>query len=630
MTMRKFAEILLLITLFVLPAKAVVGLERDVKISWRVLRLVLISGAAGTFDETAVKDPSVVFYEGRWHVFYTARGKGKYTTGYVTAESFNRLQSAPRHELKQIRGQKSRYACAPQVFFFQPQGLWYMVYQTKDSNYQPVYSTTKMIDQPKLWTKPTPLLKKDDKAKWIDFWVICDKNKAYLFYTRAHRDVYVRTTALEDFPKGWGAGKKVFSGVHEAVHIYKVKGLDEYHMIYEIAKSNERLFRFARAEHLEGPWKKVFDSFAAGAQLHVEGNLEKWTNMVSHGEILRSGYDQNLEYDADNPQIVIQGLLRNEYKGPYPNLPWKLGIIKRMPSVNRIRISCPANVERYSAYLMAYFGPEEKLFYAVSRDARNWTALNNGKPVFDAKVRLRDPFLNRVKGKFHLVHTKGWDHPVIFRWESNDLIHWTGGSIKVVDDAKKRAWAPEYFYCASEELFYVFWASIHNGHNAIHYVTTKDWKDITPARSAVYYDIGIHDIDLTIVEHKGTYYGFHKPGDVDDRMGNRLSTSTSLDPKKEGFGKDGYGKDVFPDQTRPTEGPEVIRLIGEDKWYIYGDPFRSPLEAWETNDFVHYTKIPVSTPDGAKHCSMIQITQAELDNLLRQYGPKAYRLEGKK
>lgn len=283
-----------------------------------------------------------------------------------------------------------------------------------------------------------------------------------------------------------------------------------------------------------------------------------------------------------------------------------------------------------SAYLMAYFGPEEKLFYAVSRDARNWTALNGGEPVFDAKVRLRDPFLNRVKDRFHLVHTKGWDHPVIFHWESGDLIHWAGSPVKVVDEVKKRAWAPEYFYCASEELFYVFWASIHNGHNTIHYVTTKDWTDITPARSAVYYDIGIHDIDLTIVQHKGMYYGFHKPGGVDDRMGNRLSTSTSLDPKKDSFRKDGHGKDVLPEQTRPTEGPEVIKLIGEDKWYIYGDPFQSPLKAWETVDFAHYTKISVSTPEGAKHCSMIPITQVELDSLLKRYGPIEYGLEGER
>ncbi|MHC4518480.1 MAG: family 43 glycosylhydrolase [Planctomycetota bacterium] len=248
--------------------------------------------------------------------------------------------------------------------------------------------------------------------------------------------------------------------------------------------------------------------------------------------------------------------------------------------------SGPARRPEYTAYLMAYFGPQEKLFYAVSDDARQWEALNGGKPVFDAKVRLRDPFVNRVQGTFHLVHTKGWDHPTIFHWESNDLIHWTGGPVDVVEPAKKRAWAPEFLYVEEEDIFYVYWASIHDGHNTMHYVTTKDWTDIRPGRSAVWYDIGIHDIDLTIVEHHAD---------------------------------DGYGKEVFDGQIRPMEGPEVIRLIGQEKWYIYGDPFRSPLQAWKTTDFVNYSKIAVSTPDGAKHCSMIPITAAELKALRVHY-----------
>ena len=105
--------------------------------------------------------------------------------------------------------------------------------------------------------------------------------------------------------------------------------------------------------------------------------------------------------------------------------------------------------EEYRAYLMAYFGPQEKLFYAFSRDARQWTAMNDGKPVFDAGVRLRDPYLARVKGKFHMVHTKGWDFPTIFHWESTDLITWKGGPIDVVEKAKGRAWAPEFTYVAA-------------------------------------------------------------------------------------------------------------------------------------------------------------------------------------
>ncbi len=46
---------------------------------------------------------------------------------------------------------------------------------------------------------------------------------------------------------------------------------------------------------------------------------------------------------------------------------------------------------------MPYFkGKSEKLFFACSYDAKNWTALNNNQPVFDAHARLRDPFINRV------------------------------------------------------------------------------------------------------------------------------------------------------------------------------------------------------------------------------------------
>ena len=116
-----------------------------------------------------------------------------------------------------------------------------------------------------------------------------------------------------------------------------------------------------------------------------------------------------------------------------------------------------------------------------------------------------------------------------------------------------------------------------------------------------------------------TYYGFHKPGDVQDKMGNRLLTSSSLDPRKDTFGGKGAGKDVFPDGMRPTEGPEVIQVIGQDKWYVYADPFRSPLEAWETSDFVTFKRITVTTPAGAKHGSMIPITERELESLLAAY-----------
>ena len=290
---------------------------------------VLVPGPAGSFDEVSVKDPSVVFFEGQWHVFFTARSRQEYTTGYVSAPTLAGLREAPHQELKQVRGRSSRYACAPQVFFFTPQGLWYLVYQTRDANYQPVYSVTQTLDRPESWSPPVGLVKKDEDAKWIDFWVICDERTAYLFYTRSHRAVYVRTTSLDAFPQGWSEGQPVFGGVHEAVHIYKVKGRDGYHMIYELNERGMRSFGRARANRLAGPWEKVTDSYATGSQLACESGAARWTDMVSHGEMIRSGYDQRLEYDADSPTLLIQGRLNDAAETPYPNLPWKLGLIKR-------------------------------------------------------------------------------------------------------------------------------------------------------------------------------------------------------------------------------------------------------------------------------------------------------------
>jgi len=288
-------------------------------------------------------------------------------------------------------------------------------------------------------------------------------------------------------------------------------------------------------------------------------------------------------------------------------------------SIEPIDVSEPAY-----AYFMAYFGAgkgkdHEKLYYAYSDDARNWTALNNNKPVWSPPF-VRDPFVNRVNGKFHLVHTTGWTGTTIGHWESDDLILWTGGPIQVIEPWQEKCWAPEFFYCEQEEVYYVYWASMHKDkHHAMHYLKTKDWKNIKPSDSALFYDIGIHDIDLTIVEHHDTYYGFHKAGDVQDKMGNRLSISKSLDPAQDSFSDDGHGKIVFVDEAKPTEGPEVIKLVGQDTWYVYGDPFNSPLQAWESTDFKTYRKIRVTTPQGAKHCSMFPISRTELNRLLTHY-----------
>ena len=291
---------------------------------WKVSDPVLFPGPKGSVDEVSVKDPSIVFFEGMWHLFFTARSETEYTTSYVSAKELTGLQSARRHELEMIRG-KSRYGCAPQIFYFDPQNKWYLIFQNRDEYYQPSFSTTNTITNPDTWSEPLPLLYKDSKEKWIDFWIICDEKSAYLFYTQSHDSVVVRSASLDDFPDGWGEPKKVLDGVHEAVHIYNVKGRKEYHMIYELNHGGIRSFGLATARDLRGPWKRVTDRYATGDQLIHVGENSPWTEMVSHGEVIRAGFNQKMEYEPDECRWIIQGIMLDELTDPYTSIPWKLG-----------------------------------------------------------------------------------------------------------------------------------------------------------------------------------------------------------------------------------------------------------------------------------------------------------------
>jgi endo-1,4-beta-xylanase len=296
---------------------------------WTVTPPVLAPGAAGSFDETAVKDPTIVRYDGHWHLFYTARGRNQYTIGCVSAPSLEELGTAPRTHLAQLRSRASEYAAAPQVFYFRPQRKWYLISQTTDSNYLPVFSTTADISRPDSWTAPAPLVEKEDRSKWIDFWVICDRGTAYLFFTRAHKEAMVMTTRLSDFPKGFHGMRPVFSPLHEAAHIYRVQGQQQYLMLFETSDGALRRYGLATAKSPGGPWSLDSGDFASGAQLRYAPGVPVWTNEVSHGELIRTGYDETLTVDSGKLRFLIQGMPAGMHKGDYPELPWKLGIIEK-------------------------------------------------------------------------------------------------------------------------------------------------------------------------------------------------------------------------------------------------------------------------------------------------------------
>jgi len=282
----------------------------------------------------SVKDPSIVYQGGRWHLFSTIRSRDR--THQIEYITFADWADAGRAEHRILIFHPG-YFCAPQVFYFEPQQRWYLICQASDEAWDPkycaAYSTTTDIADPDSWSplKPLGLHRVGDNAG-LDFWVICDDENAYAFFTTLDGKLWREETALAQFPAGWSEPALAIEGdIFEAAHIYRLKGHDRYLALIEAQNGHGwRYFKAYLADRLSGEWAPLADtadkSFASVANVVQEG--ERWTDCISHGELLRSGRDQRLEVDTGDLRFVFQGVLdRDRADLPYGQIPWRLGML---------------------------------------------------------------------------------------------------------------------------------------------------------------------------------------------------------------------------------------------------------------------------------------------------------------
>ncbi|MEU2422217.1 family 43 glycosylhydrolase [Streptomyces sp. NPDC007851] len=314
--------------------------------------------------------------------------------------------------------------------------------------------------------------------------------------------------------------------------------------------------------------------------------------------------------------------------------------------------------EALKGYMFSYFTGEgtadgEQLYAALSKgnDPLNWRELNDGKPVLTSTLGekgLRDPFIIRSPegDKFYQIATDlriygngDWDAAQrtgsrsIMVWESTDLVHWTDQRlVKVAPDSAGNTWAPEAFYDAKLGEYVVFWASklydnaAHSGdtYNRMMYATTRDFYTFSEPK--VWIDRGWSVIDSTMIQQNGTYYRLSK-----DERNNTSSTpnskfifeeksdsirSTDWTPVAEGIGKGAMSA---------AEGPLVFKSNAEDKWYAFLDEFGGRgYIPFETDDLDSGVWTPVTDydlPARPRHGTVLPVTQAEYDRLLRAYQP---------
>lgn len=288
----------------------------------------------------SVKDPSIVFFGDRWHLFCTIRSEKRLRQiEYRSFADWKDADKATAH----ILSLTDRDFAAPQIFYFTPHKRWYLIYQVVDNtrrpNHYPVYSTSTNIADPASWSKPAELFAAPppNVKEWIDFWVICDATRAHLFFTSLDGRMWRSETALEHFPARWSQPAVVLQGdIFEASHTYRLKGQDRYLTVVESLDGKDsatcrRYYKAYLADRLDGTWKPLAASkeqpFAGPANCKHSGAA--WTDSFSHGEFLRAGHDEKLEVDPARLRFLFQGVGDEARRGKkYGEIPWRLGILE--------------------------------------------------------------------------------------------------------------------------------------------------------------------------------------------------------------------------------------------------------------------------------------------------------------
>jgi len=284
----------------------------------------------------AVKDPSVVFHGGRWHVFATValRGGG-WSMEYRSFRDWSRAPAAKPFFLD-ANPNLAGYHCAPQVFYFRPRKRWFLVFQSQ----QPQYSTSDDVSRPMSWTKPRDFFRgvpaSVGDATWIDYWFIGDDAFMYLFFTGDNGKFYRSRTRLGDFPEGLSEPEVIVSArkeeFYEAAHVYRLGARGTWVALVEAAGPGwKRYYRLFTAEHLGGAWQDAGSTFehpwAGIANVTFGAGVEPWTVDISHGELLRQGCDERMVVDPRRLRFLIQGRDPHSDGLPYGELPYRLGLL---------------------------------------------------------------------------------------------------------------------------------------------------------------------------------------------------------------------------------------------------------------------------------------------------------------
>ena len=496
----------------------------------------------------SIKDPTVVRHGGKWHVFATtANERGHWSMAYLSFKDWADAAKATPYYLDNnpnLRG----YHCAPHVFYFRPHKKWYLVFQSQ----HPQYSTTDDISRPESWSKPKDFFRGKPAGAprlWIDYWVICDETHAYLFFTGDDGNLYRSRTKLGDFPNGMGnpeiAIRETRGTLFEGSMTYRIKGTGTYLTLVEGLGRN-RYYRALTADRLDGEWTPLLfaDSydrpFAGASNVTFAKGVQPWTKDISHGELLRDGYDETMTIDPAKLQLLYQGR-DPSVRAKYALLPYRIGLLTATSTGG----AAPAAGAKADGH------------------ARN--------PILWADVP--DVAAIRVGDTYYMASTTMHMSPGLPIMASADLVNWRLVSYAydtLADNDKLTLAGGQNAYGKGS------WAGSLRHHDGVFYATTFS---STTGRTHVYrtknieagpwracaFRPALHDGSLHF-EDDGRVYMVHGAGDL------RL---TELKPDVTGVKPGGVNRVIVPNASRvagpnvglPAEGSQIRKING--RYYLF-------------------------------------------------------------
>ncbi len=164
--------------------KSIIPSDFPIKLplKWTASGKLLTPKPDANHPSLSVKDPTVVFYNNKWHVYATSAMNGSWTMQYFSFSDWSEAPDAMPTYVDVNPGLRG-YHCAPNLFYFTPHKKWYLIFQSQ----QPQYSTTEDISDVKSWSTPKDFFQGKPASvgnnQWIDYHMIADDTHMYLFFT---------------------------------------------------------------------------------------------------------------------------------------------------------------------------------------------------------------------------------------------------------------------------------------------------------------------------------------------------------------------------------------------------------------------------------------------------------------